>query len=39
MLIDVEDNRFLVDDIEILSRREQELFRRFIYCCTFRENL
>ena len=31
LLIDVDDNRYLVPDIEALPRRQQTLFRRFIY--------
>jgi ATP-binding cassette, subfamily B, bacterial len=31
LLIDVDDNRYLVADIDALPRRQQVLFRRFIY--------
>jgi ABC-type multidrug transport system ATPase subunit len=31
LLTDVEDNRFLIEDLDALSRREQRLFRRFVY--------
>jgi ATP-binding cassette subfamily B protein len=31
LLVDVEDNRFLVADVNALSRTERDLFRRFIY--------
>jgi hypothetical protein len=31
VLIDVDDNRYLVEDVEALPRRQQLLFRRFIY--------
>jgi ATP-binding cassette subfamily B protein len=31
LLIDVDDNRYLVDDIDALPRRQQNLFRRYIY--------
>jgi hypothetical protein len=31
LLIDVDDNRFLVEDIDALPRRQQMLFRRFVY--------
>jgi ATP-binding cassette subfamily B protein len=31
LLIDVADNRFLVENVEALPRRQQTLFRRFIY--------
>jgi ATP-binding cassette subfamily B protein len=31
LLIDVEDNRFLIEDVDALTRPEQTLFRRFIY--------
>jgi ATP-binding cassette subfamily B protein len=31
LLIDVDDNRYLVRDIEALPRRQQLLFRRFVY--------
>jgi len=31
LLTDVEDNRFLIEDVDALSRREQRLFHRFVY--------
>jgi hypothetical protein len=31
VLIDLEDNRYLVSDIELLPRRQRELFQRYIY--------
>lgn len=31
LLIDVDDNRFLVADVDALPRRQQNLFRRYIY--------
>jgi ABC-type multidrug transport system fused ATPase/permease subunit len=31
LLIDVDDNRFLVADVDALPRRQQSLFRRYIY--------
>jgi ATP-binding cassette subfamily B protein len=31
LLIDVDDNRYLVTDIDALPRRQQLLFRRFVY--------
>jgi hypothetical protein len=31
ILIDVDDNRFLVPDVDALPRRQQTLFRRYIY--------
>jgi ATP-binding cassette subfamily B protein len=31
LLIDVDDNRYLVADLETLPRRQQSLFRRYIY--------
>ena len=31
VLLDVEDNRFLVPDVEDLPRRERELLQRFVY--------
>jgi len=31
LLIDVDDNRYLVEDIGSLPRRQQLLFRRYIY--------
>ena len=31
LLIDVDDNRYLVPDIDALPRRQQLLFRRYIY--------
>jgi hypothetical protein len=31
LLIDVDDNRYLVEDLEALPRREHTLFRRYIY--------
>jgi hypothetical protein len=31
LLIDVDDNRFLVEDVEKLPRRQQALFRRYVY--------
>jgi hypothetical protein len=31
LLIDVDDNRFLVQDAEALPRRQQALFRRYVY--------
>ena len=31
VLVDLEDNRFLVADVEALSRSQRELFQRFIY--------
>ena len=31
VLLDLEDNRFLVPDVDMLSARERELFQRFVY--------
>ncbi len=31
LLIDVDDNRYLVPDIDALERRQQALFRRYVY--------
>ena len=31
MLLDVDENRYVIEDIEALPRRQQVLFRRFIY--------
>jgi hypothetical protein len=31
ILTDVDDNRFLIEDVEALPHRQQALFRRFIY--------
>jgi hypothetical protein len=31
LLIDVDDNRYLIPDVEALPRRRHLLFRRFIY--------
>jgi ATP-binding cassette subfamily B protein len=31
LLIDVDDNRYLVPDLEALPRRQQTLFRRYVY--------
>jgi hypothetical protein len=31
VLVDVEDNRFLIPDVEALPRRQRELFQRFVY--------
>jgi ATP-binding cassette, subfamily B, bacterial len=31
VLLDLEDNRFLVADIDELATRERELFQRFVY--------
>jgi ATP-binding cassette subfamily B protein len=31
LLIDVDDNRFLVRDVEALPRKQQTLFRRYVY--------
>jgi hypothetical protein len=31
MLIDLEDNRYLVRDVEALPRKQRELFQRYIY--------
>ena len=31
ILLDLDDNRFLVPDVEALPRRERELFQRYIY--------
>jgi len=31
ILIDVDDNRYLVENVEELPRRQQVLFRRYIY--------
>jgi hypothetical protein len=31
VLLDLEDNRFLVPDIDELPPRERELFQRFVY--------
>ena len=31
MLLDVDENRYVIEDIEALPRRQQILFRRFIY--------
>jgi hypothetical protein len=31
LLIDVDDNRYLVPDVDALPRRQQLLFRRYIY--------
>ena len=31
VLLDVEDNRFLVSDVEALPPRERELMQRFVY--------
>jgi ABC-type multidrug transport system ATPase subunit len=31
LLIDVDDNRYLIPDVEALPRREQQLFRRYVY--------
>ncbi len=31
ILIDVDDNRYLIEDVEALPRRQQLLFRRYIY--------
>ena len=31
VLLDLEDNRFLVPDVDELPRRERELFQRFVY--------
>jgi hypothetical protein len=31
MLIDVDENRYLIDNIDDLPRRQQVLFRRYIY--------
>ncbi len=31
LLIDVDDNRYLVPDVDLLPARQQSLFRRFIY--------
>jgi ATP-binding cassette, subfamily B, bacterial len=31
VLIDLEDNRFLVPDVDALPRRQRELFQRFVY--------
>jgi hypothetical protein len=31
MLIDVDDNRYVAEDLDVLPRRQQMLFRRYIY--------
>jgi hypothetical protein len=31
VLLDVDDNRFLVPDVEALPPRERDLFQRFVY--------
>ena len=31
LLIDVDDNRYLVADVDALPRRQQVLFRRYVY--------
>ena len=31
MLLDLDDNRYLVPDVETLSPRERELFQRYVY--------
>jgi hypothetical protein len=31
MLIDVDENRYLIDNIDALPRRQQVLFRQYIY--------
>jgi ATP-binding cassette, subfamily B, bacterial len=31
MLLDLDDNRFLVPDVQALSPKERELFQRFVY--------
>jgi hypothetical protein len=31
ILVDLDDNRFLVPDVEALPPKERELFQRFVY--------
>jgi hypothetical protein len=31
MLLDVDENRYVIEDLEALPRRQQVLFRRYIY--------
>jgi hypothetical protein len=31
VLVDLEDNRFLVQDVDVLPDAQRELFQRFVY--------
>jgi hypothetical protein len=35
ILIDLDDNRYLVPDVETLPQRERDLFQRYVYWSAF----